>query len=278
MPEILEVFVTSSYLDNKLKNKILSSIKILSGRYKSSKFNLDLPVKIIRVKSIGKFIWFELDNNKYILNTLGLTGMWSFKKNKYSRIKFSGPEFNLYYSDMRNFGTVKISSKKDLDKKINKLSPSILDNFTDREFYTRIMNYKNKQDYIIEALMNQESGLGSGIGNYLSAEILYRAKMSPYTRIKDITRMRSNKLSEAIKYIIKIIYLTGDMKYLDDDLDKYLVKLRKKFKLYPGVLVNTSKIFEYQVYKLKRDKDDHDIVGDKIITGRTTYWCPDVQK
>jgi formamidopyrimidine-DNA glycosylase len=278
MPEVIEVFITSNYLDDKLKNKTLTNIKILGGRYKYHKFLINLPVKIIRVRSIGKFIWFELDNDMYIMNTLGLTGMWGFTKNKYSRIKFTGTNFTLYYSDMRNFGTIKISNKKDLDKKIKKLTPSILENFTDREFYSRILDYKKKQDYIISALMNQESGLGSGIGNYLSAEILYRAKISPYTRIKNINRSISNKLSRAIKYIIKWIYMTGNMRYLDEELDKYLIKLRKRVKLYPEIKINTNDEFEYQVYGLKKDKYNHEIVGDKIISGRTTYWCPNIQK
>ena len=71
-----------------LKNKKLIDIKIINGRYKKHKpFELyelikkNLPLKLINVKTKGKFIYIEFEKSFYILNTLGLSGGWAFQKN-----------------------------------------------------------------------------------------------------------------------------------------------------------------------------------------------------
>ncbi len=36
--------------------------------------------------------------------------------------------------------------------------------------------------------------------------------------------------------------------------------------------------FEFKVYQQKTDDLGNEVIGEKIITGRTAYWCPNVQK
>ena len=55
-----------------------------------------------------------MNNETFLLNTLGMTGTWSKNKtHKHARVKF---EFEtgapLFFVDMRNFGTVKIIAGK----------------------------------------------------------------------------------------------------------------------------------------------------------------------
>ena len=64
MPELIEVLVTGQYLNLKLKNKFISDINIIGGRYKKHKNSLNelkilidnLPSKIINVNSKKKFV------------------------------------------------------------------------------------------------------------------------------------------------------------------------------------------------------------------------------
>ena len=89
MPEGPEIVITSQYLKTKLKQKKIESIKILSGRYTHQTLkglnlakNHCLTIKTIDSK--GKFIWFKMTDNDgndiYLMNTLGMSGHWTFQK------------------------------------------------------------------------------------------------------------------------------------------------------------------------------------------------------
>ena len=317
MPEIAEIILASLFLNSKFKNGKIVGIKILSGRYKRKPmtgldgFKKSLPLIIKKVDSKGKFMWFDLyndDTDYYILNTFGLTGEWMLKPNKSSRlvltIKKNKKTYELYYSDARNFGTMTFTPDKNiLDNKLASLGPDLLKtSFTNKEFYERMYNYLyNKKgklstaranNPIVKVLMNQKSttGLGCGIGNYLSAEILYRAKISPRKKIIDIYKNKNlaSKLAESIRYTIKLTFLTADVGYLahlDDNMTKWIATFRKrviadkdhKYHYQPDTDIGHNK-FQFDVYRQSNDPKGNPVIMDKIIPGRTTYWVKQVQK
>ena len=87
MPEIVEVKRYADFLNKYLHNNKIIDIKILKGRYKMhkpfkgyNKLIKLLPIKVIEVKTKGKFIYFILDN-LVIFNTLGLSGGWLYSNN-----------------------------------------------------------------------------------------------------------------------------------------------------------------------------------------------------
>jgi formamidopyrimidine-DNA glycosylase len=95
MPEINEIKRYADFLREKLQNKKIEEINILGGRYKThnafplyDELKKQLPIKVIDVKSKGKFMYITLENGFYIFCTLGLAGGWIFKKNnKYEHAK-----------------------------------------------------------------------------------------------------------------------------------------------------------------------------------------------
>lgn len=279
MPEVSEVALTVDILNKYIQNKNLLSVKINSGRYTRrspegfDEFTTDLPLKLVTVDSVGKFIWFEFQNGDdrwYMWNTLGLTGMWSIVEPDDYRIAFKFSNRTIYYSDARNFGTVKFStSKEELDKKIKELTPDFLK--------TRNFSLKKIQKYkipIVKILMDQKK-IGSGLGNYLTAEILYRAKISPRRLGIKITDRELITLKYWIKYVVKLAYIdnhTGYMVNLESEADKIP---RKKY--HPDVKIK-EKTFKFMVYRCKTDPYGNKVKADKIIGGRTTYWVPSVQK
>lgn len=306
MPEVCEVRLSAIYLNKKLKNNNITSIKVIKGRYLKkdlpglkSTIKL-LPLKVKKVRSKGKFIWFEFkdknNNTLYLFSTLGLEGRWSFKKINNSNVQFKiknklGKIKTLYYADSRNFGTLKfINSKAELDKKLFSLGPDFLQtNFNNRDFKKRIKNYlttKAKHDKkIVTVLMEQgaKTGIGSGLGNYLVPEILFRAKISPHTKMGDLFKntQKINKLAHMIKYVVKLCYLTNKTKYVDHFI-KFIEKHYDRIKLglaenYHNDIDIKKNKFCYLVYRQKKDPKGNDIVGEKIIKGRTTYWSPNIQ-
>ena len=92
MPEIVEVRKTRDFLRKIMKNKYIESISIIKGRYKTHKpFDLynkiknNLPLKVLDIKSKGKFMYFILEHDFYIFSTLGLRGGWTYKLNNDSK-------------------------------------------------------------------------------------------------------------------------------------------------------------------------------------------------
>lgn len=315
MPEIVEVCLTAMWLDKKLHNKSLDKINVLGGRYSRHTleglhyFNANKPFIITKVNSKGKFLWFELINKQgkecYIMNTFGLEGVWGFTKELHSGVEFVIDDRKLYFTDSRNFGTLEITNNKNiLHKKLDSLAPDFLKTpFTKQEFYNRIDNFiKRGTNNIIESRANKEiikvlmdqtknSGLGSGLGNYLSVEILYDCNISPYTKMKKLyeNKKLAFKLANAIKYIVKLSFLDasiGYLEHLDKGMSSFIKNLRKdinsdtkhKYNFHPDIVLTGKENFSFRVYRQKKDSLGNEVVGSKIIPGRTTYWVPNIQK
>jgi len=295
MPEICEVCLTSQYLSSMVNDKI-TKIKILSGRYVKTPIkhidDLEFSLKIKSINTKGKFMWFELshgENKYYMMNTFGLTGKWSFDKLESNRVEFTiqskTQKYKLYYSDIRNFGTIEFTQdKKILDKKLNKLADDFLQSpMSDTDFESKIKNFKNKNKKLVIVLMSQDksTGLGSGLGNYLVPEILYRAKLSPHRTIKSLTQSEIIELNHAIQHQLKLCYVDNNTDYIAH-LNDFLKTHKKNIKdgKFPNYL-NNIKIgkekFQFNVYRRKTDNNGNPVIGDIIIPKRTTYWCPTIQ-
>jgi formamidopyrimidine-DNA glycosylase len=89
MPEVVEIRKYADFLSDKFKNKKINAIKILKGRYKTHEpFELyqeltnKLPLKVLDVKTKGKFLYMVLEDDYYIFSTLGLHGGWVWLNNK----------------------------------------------------------------------------------------------------------------------------------------------------------------------------------------------------
>jgi len=300
MPEVVEVCATGLYLNHFLSNKKIIKMNILSGRY--TRHNMSgyndfvkvLPVIIESVNTKGKFLWITAikDNLEYyILNTFGLEGEWTFVESKHSAVEIEVEDNDkvskIYFSDTRNFGTMEITSDFSvLDKKLKKLGPDLLkEQFTCDQFYDRlkVLTQKNKNKPIVKVLMDQTAGtgIGCGIGNYLSVEILYKAKISPHKKIGDLIKNRilCDELAIAIKYVIKQSFMQNDIGYMghiDTKISKWFNANKEKYDYHPEIKLNKGN-FTFNVYRQDKDSLGNEVVGDKIITGRTTYWVPNIQ-
>ena len=291
MPEIAEVALTAEILQKYLRNQSLTKITFGTGRYSKNapdnykQFKKALPMKIRKVDSHGKFLWFELKNsdgdNWYIWNTFGLNGMWKIidvdekvKNRKHVSCVLTTKKYKAIFYIGIHYGTIKFSdSREELDKKIKKLGPDFL---KDDDFdINKVTKYKIP---IVKILMDQGK-VGSGIGNYLVAEILYRAKIAPQRLGSSLSKSELKKLKHSIKYVVKLSYLdneTGYMVYLTDEL----AHLKKK-NYHPEIKICDT-CFEFQIYKRKTDPKGNPIEIAKIVKNgksfRSTHWVPAVQK
>ena len=269
MPEAPEVKTTVDWLQS-FKGKTLKHVGIISGRYGKKKEipgwdRFSFPVLLKDIQCKGKFIYFTFSDEVadfYMFNTLGMSGMWSNTHSKHGRVAFFFSDAEpLYYTDVRNFGTLKVvNTLADLNKKLNSLGPDMLkDGIGPRQFYERIHKYGHKT--IAEVLMNQK--VVSGIGNYLKAECLYAANISPHRFCCHISEEETNRLFNACRKIIRHSYETGGATistYRQPGGEEGLYSRR------------------FAVYNQKTDPFGRLVVKETTKDKRTTHWVPEVQK
>lgn len=210
MPEGPEVKKIGEYLNNFFIDNTIKSVKILKGRYVNKQppcgfyyFIEKLPLKSLSCNTKGKFIYILLENNIFIFNTLGMSGFWTTNKSKHSNVEFVTQKGTIYFTDQRNFGTLKfIFTKNELQLKLLAIGPDLLDESLQFEdFYKRITIKRNQNKMIAKVLMDQKTI--SGIGNYLRSEILWHTKMSPFTLVNKLSK---NKIKELFEISRKVIW------------------------------------------------------------------------
>jgi formamidopyrimidine-DNA glycosylase len=310
MPEGPEVTILSQYLMTKLEGRIIEKMEILSGKYSKNKMkNYELldgsnTYKITNIDSKGKLMWITLknmksNNNIYVTSHLGLTGFWGFDVGSNDRLKFeicdenNDKKYYLYFEDDRNFGNIEIYDNiNDLNSKIDELAiDSLKGNYSIDDFVDLYNNYllkskKRKDNLIALVLMKQKKsdGLVSGIGNYLMAEILYRAKISPFRTMGSLTEDEIKTLAESIQYLTKLSYYdnsTGYMTHFDDFIPLHRERVIKG--IYPDYhnqyKIKDNENFQFKVYRQKKDPNGNPVQIDKTIQkNRSTYWVPNIQK
>lgn len=258
MPEIVEVKIMIDDLKKEFKNTTLENLDIVGGRYvrhgkpeNYKKFIDNLPAKIIDFNTHGKFIWITLDNGSYILITLGMSGHFLPEKDKHSHYVFETNKGDFYLDDVRNFATMKFTfDKKELDKKLKKLGPDPLnEKITDKQFIDRIRKI-NQNKTIAEVLLDQEKAL-AGIGNYLRSDILYKAKISPHRKLKNLNDDDLKELLKAIKYIVD---------------RSYEIQSKSGIHTYPFIVYKRKETAKGE--KVKREE----------YKGRALWWVPEIQK
>jgi formamidopyrimidine-DNA glycosylase len=174
---------------------------------------------------------------------------------------------------LRNFGTFKFTQDRNaLEKKLAELTPDFLRDDFD---LSPIQKYNSP---IVKILMDQTK-VGSGLGNYLVPEILYRAKLSPHRLGSSLSNRDVENLTYWIKYITKLSYVDNHIGYMVNLEDE--AETIKKKDYHPEIKLK-DKTFEFNVYRRKTDLKGNKVKAEVIIQSgknkRTTYWVPAVQK
>lgn len=274
MPEGPEVKKLVDML-NKLTDKTIKDITILGGKY--SKKNIKDMDKLInlKIKSIncyGKFIYWEFHNSDIVMfNTLGMTGWWVYDEEEHNNIKFIIDNQTIYFNDMRNFGNIIVANKEKLIKKLDSLGADMFNMNNFDKFKKRLL--KKRDDIMIcTALLDQN--IIAGCGNYLRAEALYIAKISPFRTVKNISDDELHTLWEILVMLGWYYYDEVKGRKLKIINDKYKLALKYK-KTGPSKYKPAEGLFH--VYRQKTDSDGN-IVSNKKINDRTIYYVESVQK
>lgn len=268
MPEGPECKHYANALNELLAGNAIYGMKIIAGRYtKAAPDGLSeglFPIHIKKVDAKGKFIYFETSDGSFIWNTLGLTGGWSLDAGKNTRIAFNTASIQFFYSDQRNFGTLKFKcSKEDTVKKLDDLGLDLLGadgKETLKNSFKIFSLKKNKSKTLAEIVMDQANY--AGVGNYIKAEALYRAKLSPHRSGASLTEDDIVNLHYAIHRVINDSYNSKTFTLKD----------------YDNLPESNAQIFEKVIYRKAKDPLGNEIKAEDTKDKRTTYWVPAIQK
>ena len=245
MPEGPEVKYITNYLNGNLKNKTLNEITINSGRYKKNgppkgynQFVKLLPLKLKSINCYGKFIWWEFEDTDFTLwNTLGMSGWWNFSDGeKHNNVSFKfDKNIVTHFNDYRNFGTFIFCTKDNLKKKLEKFGPDILDislKDSGKILFKKKIDRKRSDTFIATALLDQ--GVAAGCGNYIRAEVLYLAKISPFRELNDLTEEEINKIWNLLQQVGLNYYdkRLGKKEKIIDGKYKFADSYKRQFLVY----------------------------------------------
>lgn len=246
----------------------LLSIRILSGRYeKTTPFGLKdfiLPKKLGSVDTKGKFIYFgfekTVDNIRvadgYVWNTLGLTGGWTEDYHPHNRVEFvfEGGR-SLFFFDQRNFGTFHFGkTQMETAIKLDSLGMDFLLGTRPELSLEVFKKKKNQNKTLAEILMNQENY--AGVGNYIKAEALYRARLSPHRLGNSLSQEEIILLHQSLHDVVNQAY-QSKLNYWNP--------------------IEDGDSFKKVIYKGSVAPCGNAIIGEATKDGRTTWWVPAVQ-
>ena len=220
------------------------------------------------IKCHGKFIYLRIRGNNSILDqwrvfhTLGMGGGWTVSKKPSKNLclelvlhnRAKQENFSIYYYDSRRFGTFKFLEGDEgvyaLQRKLTKeLGPDLLDQenpISLQVFQTRVKARKGTWT-VPQVLMNQ--AVVAGIGNYLKAEIMHDARVSPHRTLESLTDEEIARLHAASLDHINRAYQA------------------KKDRSAPR--------YTFSVYNRKTCRDcKKPIKREKTADKRTSHWCP----
>tara|TARA_Y100000034_G_C6877515_1_gene401559 strand:+ start:354 stop:1160 length:807 start_codon:yes stop_codon:yes gene_type:complete len=268
LPEGPECKRTAEGLARAMTNKTIANVEILSGRYMKEEpggieeFRASLPIKVIGAGCHGKFIFALCTDESFIWSTLGMTGYWNTEGGKYARVRldFSDGTY-VHFNDMRNFGTMKfVKGKHEMVRKLKSLGPDMLaEDVSNHKFKEALM--KRPKWSLAKALMKQT--LVCGVGNYVKADSLWLAKLSPHRTVESLSDLEFNDLNEAIKKVMRTSYESGGATIqsyasFDDEVGEYTQQMI--------------------VYNQTHDPEGNEVTKEKTKDGRTTHWVPLVQR
>ncbi len=287
MPELPEVEIVRQSLDKKVKDKIILKVLVKNRnlRFKiHSGFKRHLnKKKIKKVDRFSKYLIIRFEDNTGFIIHLGMTGTihlsniknknsltnTSFyhspilpKKHNHVEIQFSKMKF--IYNDPRRFGYFSIFHNPiELKKKFSHFGPEPFSKSFNMNY---ICNYfKKKEKNIKNFLLDQK--FVSGIGNIYASEILFKCKIHPNKKAKNLTKYDCKKIFKYSKLVLKKAIKKGGSSIRD-------------FQNINGETGNFQKNFNvYQRENLKCLKSKcNGIVKKKIISNRSSFFCNYCQK
>ena len=218
MPELPEVETVCRGMKSSMIGKIISLVEIkrdgLRWPFPDKMGDRITGQTVSNITRRAKYILVELASNETIIIHLGMSGRILIKdkptavflddkkiSEKHDHIKFYlNDGFTIIFNAARRFGAMDLVLTRELDNHwlLKKIGPEPLGNSLNSEYLLKA--FKKKSISIKTALLDQQ--LIAGLGNIYACEILYRSKISPNQKVKQLSKKRIEKLIQIIRIVL----------------------------------------------------------------------------
>jgi len=287
MPELPEVQTVVNDLQIITGDTIIGFWSDFEKAVKAKNFKKEIiGGKIKNIKRLGKNIVIELDNKKFILIHLKMTGKLILVESQKSKVKseetqekvskhlhhifYLKKHGSLEFHDIRKFATLDLADAEKISQITQSKGMDPFDkDFTLQNFTDTIVSKENKTCHsrvtgksIKSVLMNQS--LISGIGNIYASEIPYDAKLNP---LRKISSLNKDEIKSLYKSTLKI--LTKAIKLRGTSISDYRDANGKK-----GGFQNHLRVYGKAGKKCAKCDT---IILKNIVEQRSTFHCPTCQ-
>ena len=200
MPELPEVEVLVRQLARRLTGATIRSVDGPDSKIR-------LPDKLIGacikgIKRRGKFIVIELDNGRFLLAHLRMTGWFEFSQPKKYRLAIVTNKGIAYFEDPRRLGHIQCVSTVELRETMRHLGPEPFADGFDLAALTKTSRP------VKVALLDQR--LLAGLGNIYASESLWRARIHPRRKASRLRPAELARLHQAIVLTLRKAIARGD--------------------------------------------------------------------
>jgi formamidopyrimidine-DNA glycosylase len=274
MPELPEVEIVKRSLE-----KILGpNIQILGAEVRRKDIRFEIPKNLVEkvlrqnvlsIRRRAKYLLFDMSSG-VLLNHLGMTGSW--------RVLLKGEDLGVHdhfvlhlsdgktlvFRDPRRFGMLDFFDIADefKNKRLKDLGPEPLDQETFTAEYL-FLKTRKRVTAIKTFIMNQNVVVG--VGNIYASEALFMAKVNPLKKAKRLSQKECRILVHSIAKVLENAIELGGSTIRD-------------FVSSDGVYGNYQDQFAVYGRAGQDCKVCSTRLKSKVITGRSTFWCPKCQK
>jgi formamidopyrimidine-DNA glycosylase len=210
MPELPDVEVFKRYFNDTALHKKIEKVDVVDDaileNISSHSFQMRLKNETFKSTSrYGKYLFVALVRDEILVMHFGMTGFLKYYKNdekspEYEKMIFNlNNGFKLAYVCTRKFGFIGlVDNQQDFIKK-HELGPDAYSDNLDWDTFKEIL--EGRRGSIKTTLMNQK--IIAGIGNVYSDEILFQAKIYPFSTIDTLTEKELKEIYKKMNWVFK---------------------------------------------------------------------------
>ena len=273
MPELPEVETIRHGLEKHLVGNTIVDVEIrLAKQFTGEPKNI-IGAEVVGVRRFGKGLVIDLSNGQSIAIHVKMTGQLVIGgrpmtvgngryPNKWTHVIFKLKDIFLYYSDIRQFGWIKIIQSSDLKAQsfFRDLGPEPLRDLTQAKFFDILQNSRMP----IKLLLMDQKKI-AGIGNIYANDALFIAKIHPKRMASSLTQKEKTAVFNGIEEVLKKgIEVGGASEW------NYVNALGEK-----GGYQNFFQVYNREGELCKRCGG---VIERMKMGGRGTFYCPGCQR
>ncbi len=269
MPEGPEVRKTTDWLKSNVVGCIIRSVDY-AGRFTKKPIDrlTDLKnVKCVGVRCRGKVIVFDFDNDVSAISTLGMSGRWTTLPDKHGALALwcelppTRGMSPVFFVDQRHFGDFRVVDTRDATSRLDELGwDALQDPGGYGKIFSRALKYQKRTTSVCEVMLDQD--VFAGVGNYIRAEAMYRAKIDPWLEWRNVLYTDLTRLCVEVAKVCGESYSRGGA-----TLQTY----------YTGDGERGDQVDFLEVYGKSHDPHGNPVERKKDKGGRTVWYVPAVQ-